>query len=233
MIFVPFFLLLLFAILYFGQVGVKQERAQHAIRYGIVTLPAGEFKIEQMYAAYQSYDPVLDNIPLPPLTPAPCPGSAVTQTQLAMNNAETVPTSAPSAQPYWSMPSPSVTCKITFLPVSNVPDMYNVAMSFINETQNNLSGTVPAPSYLVNLLPHSFSVTAQYAAYLPATLDEMLSCTIKGAGGHGTTSGDGMAYPIAEALGPGTDMTGQGALPYYAGYDPTGFSNANKLCNEG
>src|ERR1700726_808472 len=46
-IFIPLFLVLLYAVLYFGQVGVKQVRVQTAIRYGINTLPASTFKIEQ------------------------------------------------------------------------------------------------------------------------------------------------------------------------------------------
>ena len=232
-VFLPFFLIVLFAILYFGIVGVKQERAQSAIHYGVATLPAQTIKIEQMYAAYNGFSGTTHNVPMPPLTPGPCPASAISQTQLAVNQAQTYPTSAPSAQPYWQMPSPTVTCLITFLPTSNVEDMYNVDVEALNETANQLTGTVPAPAYLTNLLPHSFPINAYYAAYLPLTLDEIIACTIFGGGGHGTTQGDGLADSVAGALGPSTNNQGQNNWPYYGGYNPQGFNGGGGVCNTG
>jgi hypothetical protein len=232
-IFVPLFLVALFAILYFGQVGVKQVRVQTAIRYGINTLPQSEFSIEQVYATYQNYSSVTYNVPMPGLTPVPCPASAATQTQLAFNQAQSVPTSAPSAQPYWQMTAPTISCKVTFLPVANLPDMYNNAMPILEETANSITGTVTAATYINTFLPSSYSVTGLYNGYLPATIQDQIACTPNGGGGHGTTTGDGMAMALAMALGPGTDSKGRGVFPFYSGYDTTNLASPNSLCNFG
>jgi len=232
-IFIPLFLVLLYAILYFGQVGVKQVRVQTATRYGISTLPSSTFSVEQMYVTYNNYNAVTDNVPDPQLTPAPCPSSANTQTQLAFNQAQTSPTSAPSAQPYWQMTAPTISCLITFLPVANLPDMYNTGMPILEETANQVTGSVTAATYLNTFLPSSYQIQGLYNSYLPATINDTLACTIKGGGGHGTTTGDGLATTLAAALNPGTSTTGNGTVPFYGGYDPTGYLNANKVCNFG
>lgn len=231
-IFIPIFLVLLYAILYFGQIGVKQVRVQTAIRYGVNTLPGSTIRIEQMYTAYKAFSAGTSNVPAPGLTPFPCPTSAATQTQLAFNQAQTLPTSAPSAQPYWQMSAPTITCTITFLPVSNVPDMYNTAMGFVNATSNKITGSVSAANYAVNFLPTNYTITGSYNGFLPITLDVMIACTPNGGGGHGTTIGPGMALALAQALGPGTDTKGRGVVPFYASYDSTGIVNGN-LCNVG
>jgi hypothetical protein len=232
-IFVPLFLVALFAILYFGQVGVKQVRVQTAIRYGINTLPQSEFAIEQVYATFDTYSSVTYNVPLPGLTPVPCPSSAATQTQLAFNQAQSVPTSAPSAQPYWQMTAPTISCSVTFLPVANLPDMYNNAMPILEETANSITGTVTAATYLNTFLPSSYAITGLYNGYLPATIPDQIACTPFGGGGHGTKTGDGMAMALAMALNPGTDSQGRGAAPYYGGYDTGLLQSPNSLCNFG
>jgi|GEM_PF-5915086 len=232
-VFIPLFLVLLYAVLYFGQIGVKQVRVQTATRYGINTLPSSTFSIEQMYASYKNYSTTTYNVPDPSLTPAPCPSSAATQTQLAFNQAQTSPTSAPSAQPYWQMTAPTISCLITFLPVANVPDMYNTGMPILEETANQITGSVTAATYLNTFLPSSYQIKGLYNSYLPATINDTLACTPIGGGGHGTTTGDGLATSLAAALNPGTDTTGAGTVPFYGGYDSTNFVNANKVCNFG
>lgn len=232
-IFIPLFLVLLYAILYFGQVGVKQVRVQTAIRYGITTLPAAGFQIEQVYTTLDTYSSVTSNVPLPGLTPTPCASAAATQTQLAFNQAQSVPTSAPSAQPYWQMSAPTITCLVTFLPVSNLPDMYNTGMPILEETSNTLTGTVTAARYLNTFLPASYQIKGNYNGYLPSTIQDTIACTPLGGGGHGTTNGGGLGSTLAMALNPGSDITGGGNPPWYAGYDPTNIVNANQLCNFG
>lgn len=230
-VFVPLFLVMLYAILYFGQIGVKQERVQTATRFGVNTLPGATLNIEDMYAAYNSYNTTTLTVPLPALTPVACPTSASTQTQLAFNQAQTVPTSAPTAQPYWQMSAPTITCKTTFLPVSNLPDMYDTGMSFVNGTENQITGSVTAAKYLTTFLPSSYAISGSYNGYVPVPLDVMIACTPYGGGGHGSTTGNGLATYVAQALGPGTSSTGAGAVPFYAGYDTTNYSGAQTICN--
>lgn len=232
-IFVPLFLVTLYAILYFGQVGVKQVRVQTAIRFGINTMPQQSYSIEQMYASFQNYSSGTSNVPTPGITPVPCPTSLATQTQLAFNQAQTTPTAAPSAQPYWQMTSPTITCSVTFLPVANLPDMYNNGMPILEETANSITGTVTAARYINTFLPSSYSVTGLYNGYLPATINDIIACTPIGGGGHGTTTGDGLATTLAAALNPGTDSLGRAVVPFYGSYDSTSFLNADKACNFG
>jgi len=232
-IFIPLFLVVLYAILYFGQVGVKQVRVQTAIRYGINTMPQQSYNIQQMYASFKGYTSAANNVPMPGLTPYPCPTSLATQTQLAFNQAQTSPASAPSAQPYWQMTAPTITCNVTFLPVSNLPDMYNNGMPILEETSNKITGTVSAATYLNTFLPTSYSITGLYNGYLPATINDIIACTPIGGGGHGTTTGDGLATSLAAALNPGTDTQGRAVVPFYGGYDSTNFLNPDKACNFG
>jgi hypothetical protein len=231
LIFIPLFLVMLYAVLYFGQVGVKQERVQTAIRYGVNTLPVSNLQIEQVYQTFQNWDSTAGNVPMPGLTPVPCPTGAATQTQLAFNQAQTNPATAPSAQPYWQMSAPTISCNVTFLPVANVPDMYNTGMFILEETSNQITGSVAAQKPgLLNFLPGSYSVTGSYNGYLPASINDMIACTEWGSGGHGTTTGFGMAMALAQGLNPGTSTTGKSIEPFYGGYSP---AKGSALCNSG
>lgn len=229
-IFIPLFLTLLYGILYFGQISVKQERVQTATRFGLSTLPSSDFTVESAYNTYTTYTSANKNVAMPALSPTPCPASATAQTSNAFNQAQTSPTSAPSAQPYWQMTSPTISCLITFLPVSKTNDMGNDGMSFINETNVRITGSVAASPYLTSFLPSSYAISGSFNDYLPATFDEQIACTMLGQFG-GNINGFGMT--LAQAFEPGTDITGQGQFPYYDGYNTFGYVNANKICNSG
>jgi Flp pilus assembly protein TadG len=243
-IFMPLFLFLLFSVLYFGNVGVKQERMQGAVRYGITTDAAVNLKIEQLYAAYQTFpgplnSPANNNNVNEPLSPGTCSSTQTSQTLAALNQAQTIPTAAPSTQPWWQVSSPTDTCGTIFLPTSNLPDMLNTPMSYVDETTNQLTAIDNAPNLMSTLLPKTYHMAGFYAGFQPASIQEMIGCMIEGSGGHGKAqTGPGMAMAIAEALGPSGLPTSKpnttNLPPYYNGYDTTNYTgDASKLCNKG
>jgi hypothetical protein len=162
------------------------------------------------------------------LVPGSCPALTIAQTQAAVDQAQTLPTSAPSAQPYWQIPAPTVNCQVFVLLAKKQNLNKGVLMAFVNETNKQLIGTAPVPAYflLKTLLPASYSINAFYGSYLPAGLDELTAC-------FDPTS---LTDDLAGSFYTDSDLTGKWSPPCYAGFNPN-VQNPNvksgKQCNEG
>ncbi len=209
-IFLPIMLLLLFSIIYLSQAGVAQERGQVAVRYGSMVSPVKDYSVEAMYRAYAAGLPS----PAPYTAPSACPGTPVTDTQNAVNQRQILPSSAPtsypSTQPFWTVPSPTAGCTMGEREVSQ--GAYpGLTVGFIEVQNDSVTASTVVPNYLKSLLPNAVHLNAKMIVYLPLTVGDSLYCTpglqgsIVSSGANGPwygPAGNPIPNPIPSELDP-------------------------------
>jgi hypothetical protein len=189
-LFLPLMLLLLFAIIYLSQAGVAQERGQVAVRYGSLVSPAKNYSVEAMYQAYGAGLPS----PTPYSSPTACPGTSASDTQAAVNQAQMLPSNAPTSfpttQPFWRVPSPSAGCVMGERQVSQ--GAYpGLTVGFVEAMTNTVTATTIVPSYLSRAIPSAVALNAKMTVYLPLTVGDLLYCTV---GLQGSIVGSGNSW---------------------------------------
>ncbi len=199
-IFIPMMLMLMFSIIYLSQVGVAQERAQTAVRYGTLVSAESGYSIEAMYAAYKAGEPS----PTPYTNPTSCPGTVSTDIGNAINQQQALPVGAPTSfattQPYWNVPSPSVGCTFGEVQVSNGA-MPGLTTGYVEVMKTNISGQRSVPGYVKALFP-DFGIEAKMTVYLPLTIADLIYCSPGFPGGfwpqYGPwfTPNDGPPFPM-------------------------------------
>jgi hypothetical protein len=210
-VFLPIMLLLLFSIIYLSQAGVAQERGQTAVRYGSLVSPVQNYSIAAMYQAYNSGLPS----PIPFTSPAACSGTSAGDTQAAVNQAQVLPTTAPTSypttQPLWRVPSPSAACVIGERQISQ--GFYpGLTVGYVELMTDSVTATAAVPGYLQRAIPNAIAVNAKMTVYLPLTVNDLLYCTngmegsvVQGSGSQGPAYapvGAAIPNPIASELDP-------------------------------
>jgi hypothetical protein len=137
-IMLPVILLAIFCMIYLAKFAVVSERAELALRYGLLTgfdTGAGAYSAGNIY----------QNINLAAL-PAPC---ATAPPQIFSNSA---PFPGPTSAPFWqpdASPAPSSTCSTTAIGLGGAQFL---AAHYIATTLVNVSANVSVPAYLQAML---------------------------------------------------------------------------------
>jgi hypothetical protein len=176
LIFIPIMLTLMFSVMYLSQVGVAQERAQTAVRYGSLVSSQSGYSVEAMYKAYYQGEPS----PTPYTAPTTCPGTEVVDVGNAINQAQSLPAGMPTgyatAQPFWKVSSPTVSCTVGEAETGNgaMPGLTN---GYVEVMKTNITGTGTAPGYIKAIYGATFGINAQMTVYLPLTISDLVYCS--------------------------------------------------------
>ena len=162
-LFLPIALVLLFAVLHFARLGVLEERAQSAVRYGATVSYEGA---SQMGAA-QIYAALAANA-----APATvCPAAVLTDTLGALNGAQ----SGSTAQGFWKTDSVSTaTCALS---TSGFTASATDAYRYVAVSRHSVSGTLTIPSYATATLGATGSVGASLGYAHTASPALIMYCT--------------------------------------------------------
>ncbi|TAM87091.1 hypothetical protein EPN42_12125 [bacterium] len=167
-LFLPILLLATFAVIYFSQLGVANERAQLGVRYGgltsFVSQPTAYYSATDIYAFYES---------AAGLTAAPCP------TAPPGAYTDSAPFPGPSSAPYWTpaqiQPAPTSNCSLV---VKNLGGASFLATHYFSATQVSTGATIAVPPYLQSLVGSTFGqVSASESFVHPAYPAVILACT--------------------------------------------------------
>lgn len=210
-LFVPLMCTAMFAVLWFSKFGVMQERAQFAMRYGMQVSNTQSYQIEQMYYALANGAAAT---PMPYSSAAPCSSAVTTDSTNAINQRQPLPAGAPTAQPYWTVPNPSVSCSQLFKITSGGgQDPWTMQYQMI--ATDSISATVSVTNALQKLFGTTKTVSASTVSYQPMSLQYILACATL----------NQFETPIASLLGPNLNDKG----PFWNGYVEPGY-DPKKAC---
>ena len=155
----PIVLLALFGVLYVARVGVINERAELALRYGGITsfdANSGAYSIENMY----------QNVSNVYTTPGPCP----TPPAGVFSGASPFP--GPTSAPFWQPDDangPTTTCTPSVLGFGGAQFL---ATHYVMATVVNVTAHVNVPAYLSGLIgsASTLSTTAQFEHGAPPAM---------------------------------------------------------------
>jgi Flp pilus assembly protein TadG len=175
-LFVPIMLMLMFSVIYLSQIGVAQERAQSAVRYGTLVSAESGYSVEAFYGAFYSHLPS----PVPYTAPTSCPGTVAADIGSAINQAQALPTGAPTSfattQPYWTVASPSVGCTFGEAETSNGA-MPGMTTGYVEVMKASISASRSAPGYVKTMFGSAFGIEGQMTVYLPLTIADLVYCS--------------------------------------------------------
>jgi hypothetical protein len=204
-LFMPIMLLLILSIVYLSQAGVAQERGQAAVRYGSLVSPVQNYSLPAVYAAY---DAGLSS-PIPYTSPTTCPGTAATDVAAAINQQQALPSSAPTSypttQPFWTVPSPVANCSMGERQISH-GFFPGLTVGYVEMMTNTVSASMPMPNYLKKAIGSAVGINATMTLYLPLTVKDLIYCTpglqgtIVGRQQWSATSGNASANPLEADL---------------------------------
>lgn len=143
----PIVLLALFAVIYVARLGVINERAELALRYGgIVGFngSSGAFSIENMY----------ESIGSPSTTPGPCP------TPAAAVFSGSAPFPGPTTAPFWQPDDPSGPSTTCTPAVIGFGGAQFLATHYVTATILNVTAHVNVPAYLSGIIGNSSTVSS-------------------------------------------------------------------------
>jgi hypothetical protein len=221
-IFLPFMLLTLFAIIYFGQFGILQERAALAVRYASLISNAngnsGPYSIEQLYHELhrETNNQIDRGFPGAVLS---CASSAAGDAVNALTQSQPLPAggAGPTAPPYFQPNGNTATtqsgCTAETLSLkSNAPD---AASSYLVVQYTHVDADKTLPSFVASLLGGSASshVKAGMSFIRPASPDAIVYCS------------PNFAAAVANALGAIEPKPNAGPFAGYA-TPPPGLEHA-------
>jgi hypothetical protein len=183
-LFMPLFLIAMFALIFFGRLGVTSERAQTAVRYAnLVT-----FRNGQAYTAATLYDllnellnPTASELGPLCLQPNSLTGSpnntisAAAYAALTQSQPNITATPLPNAKSFW-VPDSILTPACNPLSVALTSGTYNVANLPVSVTSFQVQGQINTPSYLQPLLGTSRTAGASMAFLNVATPNMLVAC---------------------------------------------------------
>ncbi len=171
-LFVPLFCIALFAVLWFSKFGVMQERAQFAMRYGTQVSNTQSYQVEQMYYALANGAAAT---PMPYSSAAPCSSAVTTDSTNAINRRQPLPAGAPTAQPYWTVPNPNVSCSQLFK-ITSGGGADPWTMQYQTIATDSISATISVTNALQKLFGATKTVSAATVFYQPISLGYILAC---------------------------------------------------------
>ncbi|MDE2481741.1 MAG: pilus assembly protein [bacterium] len=177
----PVILIALFGIIYVARVGVVNERAQLALRYGGI---AGFITGSNAYSAANIYENLSANG-----MPQPCPTPAMG----ALTGASPFP--EPSAAPFWQPDTAaSAPCTPT---VYGLGGAQFLASHYFSATSLSISGGVDVPSYIQDVLGETSHVVGASEAFVhPAFPGMILYCSTEvRARVYGAVTASGSSIP--------------------------------------
>ena len=162
-LFLPIALLLLFAVLHFARLGVLEERAQSAVRYGATVSYEGASQI----GAAQIYATIAANA----APSAACPAAVVTDTLGALNGAQ----SGSQAQGFWKTDSvPAATCAVSTAGfTATATDAYR----YVAVSAHSVTGTLTVPAYAVATFGAKGNIAASLGYVHTASPGLIMYCT--------------------------------------------------------
>ena len=177
----PVILIALFGVIYVSRVGVVDERAQLALRYGGI---AGFITGSNAYSAANIYENLS-----PTGMPVPCPTPAMG----ALTGASPFP--EPSAAPFWQ-PDNTATAPCT-------PTVYGLggaqflASHYFSATSLSITANIDVPSYIQSVLGENSHVVGASEAFVdPAFPGMILYCSTEVRGRvYGAVTASGSSVP--------------------------------------
>ena len=150
----PVMLVVLFAIVYVARIGVVNERAQLALRYG------GIAGFDAQSGAYSAAD-IYSNL-TPTANPSPCPGPALG----AFNNSAPFP--GPTSAPFWQPDkneAASGTCQAQFFGLGGAQFL---ASHYFTATAVSVSAGIDVPQYIRAALGETSQTTNSSGTFVHA-----------------------------------------------------------------
>ncbi len=189
-IFIPLFILVMVAMIFFAQFGVLIERGYSAVRYGSLISNRSNFqKTYSLAAMYHEFELEGPNTGTPPVSVMKCgdgSDSYVAATQDALFQAE--PTPLPSAgslpgpsavastQPFWKKTGPpAASCEAGTISVPNPPA--DLAIGYFRYERVDIRSDKSVPVALASLLGASRPVTASMSTIQAVSPDLNIQCS--------------------------------------------------------
>ncbi len=180
-IFLPVALIALFGIIFFCRYGVLAERAQTAVRYGVLIAygKAPVYSAANIYSALAAGGATR--------TPA-CPANVQPDTIKSLSE-QNLPGATPA--PFWRPDSATATCTQSTLSFAGSA---NAASRVVTVTNVTAAGTIAVPNYVTNVFGASAVATATFAYVRSDSPGVIMYCTGSGpavAAALGATYGGG------------------------------------------